>query len=145
MIQKNQSRPGGETPERHTETIDREQHTIPGAGCQGRPVLDFIPVGPENAVTGRQLSRLMGLSGREIRRRIAVERAAGAIILTDGAGGYFQPTDNGQRGRAEVAAWLDRLEARGVSTLMAGNSARAWLKNELPGQTRIEHKEDSVL
>jgi hypothetical protein len=138
MFDKNQSRPTAGTMERQTQTIDLSQHTISGAGCQGRPVLDFIPVGPENAITGRQLSRLMGVSGREIRRRIALERAAGAIILSDGAGGYFQPTDNGQRGRDEVKAWLDRLEARGVSTLMAGNSARAWLRNVLPGQVKIK-------
>ena len=142
MFDKNQSRPTAGTMERQTQTIDISQDTISGAGCQGRPVLDFIPVGPENAVTGRQLSRLLGVGGREIRRRIALERAAGAIVLTDGAGGYYRPTDNGQRGRAEVAAWLDRLEARGVSTLMAGNSARAWLRNVLPGQQRIGGGDD---
>lgn len=134
MTNKNQSRPGGWTPERHTKNIDQDNHTTPAADCQ---LLDLLPHGPENAVTGRQLSRLMGLSGREIRRRIAEARAAGSIILTDGAGGYYLPSDNGQRGRAEVAVWLDRLEARGVSTLMAGNSARAWLRNVLPGQQRI--------
>lgn len=142
MFDKNQSRPTAGTMERQTQSINLSQRTISGACCQGRPVLDFIPVGPENAVTGRQLSRLMGVSGREIRRRIALERAAGTVVLTDGAGGYYRPTDNGQRGRAEVAAWLDRLEARGVSTLMAGNSARAWLRNVLPGQQRIGGGDD---
>ena len=142
MTNKNQSRPTAGTEGRHMKNFDQDNHTTPAADCQ---LLELIPHGPENAVTGRQLSRLMGVGGREIRRRIAGARAAGKIILTDGAGGYYLPSDNGQRGRAEVAAWLDRLETRGVSTLMAGNSARAWLKNELPGQTRIEHKEDSVL
>ena len=141
-MRENQSRPGGGTPERHTKNIDQDNHTTPGADCQ---LLDLIPYGPENAVTGRQLSRLLGVGGREVRRRIAQERAAGAVVLTDGAGGYFRPSDNGQRGRAEVATWLDRLEARGVSTLMAGNSARAWLRNVLPGQVRIENKEDHAL
>ena len=137
MFDKNQSRPTAGTMERQTQTIDLSQHTISGAGCQGRPVLDFIPVGPENAITGRQLSRLMGLSGREIRRRIAEARAAGSIILTDGAGGYYLPSDNGQRGRDEVKAWLDRITSKGVSTIQAGNSARLWLRNVLPGQQRI--------
>ena len=132
-----QSRPTAGTMERQSHSIDRVQNSIPGAGCQAE-ILALIPRGPENAITGRVLSRLMGVGGREIRRRIAEARAAGAIILTDGAGGYYLPSDNGQRGRAEVAAWLDRLEARGVSTLMAGNSARAWLRNELPGQVKIK-------
>ena len=137
MFQKNQSRPGGGTPERQMQTIDYGQDTTSEISCQGH-ILDLIPHGPENAITGRALGKMLGVGGREIRRRIAVERAAGAIICTDGAGGYFLPSDNGQRGRAEVAAWLDRLEARGVSTLMAGNSARAWLRNVLPGQVKIK-------
>ena len=139
MIQKNQSRPPEATEERHTKNIDQDNHTTPAADCQ---LLDLITHGPENAITGRQLSRLLRGGGREVRRRIAQERAAGAVILTDGARGYFLPSDNGQRGRAEVAAWLDRLEARGVSTLMAGNSARAWLQNVLSGQQRIGGGDD---
>ena len=142
MCVEKQNCPGGGTPERQKQTIDCEQHTIPEASCQGHPELDFIPVEPGNSITGRQLSRLMVVGGREIQRRIALERAAGSIILTDGAGGYYRRADNGQYGRAEVAAWLDRLEARGVSTLMAGNSARAWLQNVLSGQQRIGGGDD---
>ena len=141
MSLENQSRPTAGTMERQAKTIERGHCTTTGAICQGS-ILDIIPRGPENAVTGWVLSRLMGVGGREIRRRIAEARAAGAVICTDGAGGYYRPSDNGQRGRAEVAAWLDRLEARGVSTLMAGNSARAWLRNVLPGQQRIGGGDD---
>ena len=140
-MKKNQSRPGGGTPERHTKNNDRREYTTPAADCQ---LLDLIPYGPENAVTGRQLSRLLGVGGREVRRRIAQERAAGAVVLTDGAGGYFKPSDNGQHGRDEVTDWLARITAKGVSTLRAGDSARAWL-SVLPGQVRIENKEDHVL
>lgn len=131
---KRQSRPGGGTPERHTQIIDHKEHTTPGADCQAR-LTDLIPAGPENAISARQLTRLTGADGREIRRRIAAERAAGAVILT-GQGGYYTPSDNGQRGRDEVTEWLSRITAKGVSTLRAGDSARAWL-SVLPGQQRI--------
>lgn len=136
----NQSRPGGGTPERHMKNIDQDNHTTPAADCQ---LLELIPAGPENAISARQLTRLTGADGREIRRRIAAERAAGAVILS-GQGGYFTPSDNGQRGRDEVTEWLSRITAKGVSTLRAGDSARAWL-SVLPGQVRIENKEDHAL
>ena len=141
MTNKNQSRPTAGTMERQTLTIYHGQDTTPESRCQGH-ILDLIPHGPENAITGRALGKMLGVGGREIRRRIAVERAAGAVICTDGAGGYFLPSDNGQRGRAEVAAWLDRITAKGVSTIQAGASARAWLRNELPGQQRIGGGDD---
>lgn len=141
MTYENHSRPTAGTMERQAQTIEQRHHTTPGAGCQA-DILDLIPRGPENAITGRVLSRLMGVGGREIRRRIAEARAAGKIILTDGAGGYYLPSDNGQRGRDEVKAWLDRITAKGVSTIQAGNSARLWLRNVLPGQTRIGGGDD---
>lgn len=137
-MRKYQSRPGGETPERHTKNINQGQHITTNADCQ---LLELIPHGPENAVTGRQLSRLLRVGGREVRRRIAQERAAGAVVLTDGAGGYFKPSDNGQRGRDEVTDWLARITAKGVSTLRAGDSARKWL-SVLPGQQRIGGGDD---
>lgn len=138
MTNKNQSRPTAGTMERHTKNIDQNNHTTPAADCQ---LLELIPYGPENAVTGRQLSRLLGVGGREVRRRIAQERAAGAVVLTDGAGGYFKPSDNGQHGRDEVTDWLARITAKGVSTLRAGDSARAWL-SVLPGQQQIGGADD---
>ena len=135
MNLENQSRPTADTEERHTQTIDHGENTTTATPCQVF-IRDLLPRGHENAVTARQLSRTTGLCSREIRRRIAAERAAGAVILTDGAAGYFLPSDNAQCGRDEVSAWLARITARGVSTLRAGDSARAWL-SVLPGQAEI--------
>ena len=141
MYVENQSRPGGGTPERQTQIKDQEQDTTSGSRCQG-DVLDLIPHGPENAITAQQLTRLTGIGGRDIRRRIAAARAAGMVILSDKAGGYYFPSDNGQRGREEVAAWLARITAKGVSTIQAGNSARLFLRNVLPGQVEIGGGDD---
>ena len=63
MYDKNQSRPGGGTPERHMKSIDQNNHPTPAANCQ---LLDLIPVGPEKAISARQLTRLTGARGREI-------------------------------------------------------------------------------
>ena len=141
MLQRNQSRPTAGTMERQTLTIDHGQDTTPESRCQGH-ILGLIPHGPANAITARQLTRLTGLGGRDIRRRIAAARAAGTVILSDKTGGYFLPSDNGQRGRDEVAAWLARITAKGVSTIQAGASARLFLRNVLPGQQRIGGGDD---
>ena len=53
-------------------------------------VFDLLPIGAEYAISRRALATLTGLSDRQLRRKIALERKAGALILstTEGGGGY---------------------------------------------------------
>ena len=55
-------------------------------------ILDYIPAGAENAITGRQLQSVTGLDVRTIKGLIANERLHGAVICANlDGGGYFLP------------------------------------------------------
>lgn len=57
-------------------------------------ILDFIPHGRENAITGKELQLLTGWDSRTVKQQIANARLNGAVIcsILDGNnGGYFLP------------------------------------------------------
>lgn len=54
-------------------------------------ISDFLGIGAETGLTIRDLERITGKPGREIRREIQQERLAGAPILADNRNGYFLP------------------------------------------------------
>lgn len=63
-------------------------------------IADFLLRGAENAVPRRHLRQIIGLSDRELRRRIQEERLAGTPILSsNAAGGYYLPADDLERMR----------------------------------------------
>ena len=86
----------------------------------------FLLEGKQNATASQTLADLAGCkSVRELQEVIAQERAAGAVILStckDG-GGYFLPANLG-----EVKEFIVTLESRGRNTLLALESAKAYLK-----------------
>ncbi len=95
----------------------------------------ILPTGAENAMSTTELLERLGLSDQRIVRKfISEERAAGAVILSSGAG-YFLP-DDGEKWRQEAAAFVASINAKGVNTLRAARSAEAFLA-KLPGQTEI--------
>ncbi len=62
-------------------------------------ILDFIPVGKNNAITGKELQNITGLDGRSIKQQIANARIKGSVICSslDGSrGGYFIPSCPGE-------------------------------------------------
>ncbi len=87
----------------------------------------FLREGKENATASQKLADLVGCkSVRELQEVIAAERAAGAVILStcSRGGGYFLPTGN----RHEVAEYIQTLRNRAKNTLVAIESAEAYLK-----------------
>lgn len=54
-------------------------------------ISDFLGIGAETGLTIRDLERMTGKPGREIRREIQQERLAGVPILADNHSGYFLP------------------------------------------------------
>lgn len=54
-------------------------------------ISDFLGIGAETGLTIRDLERMTGKPGREIRREIQRERLAGVPILADNRNGYFLP------------------------------------------------------
>lgn len=90
-------------------------------------ISDFLTAGKRNAVSSQRLADLSGCkSVRELQQIVAIERAAGAVILStcENGGGYFLPDPENL---GEVKAFIQTLENRGKNTLMALESARAYL------------------
>ena len=55
-------------------------------------VFELLRTGAENAVTLQTLVAVTGLDSRTLRRRIAAERKAGRLIVSDNEHGYFRPS-----------------------------------------------------
>lgn len=114
--------------------LPRKNNTTAGERAQGF-FESILPKGEENALSAEALRRIAGLNDtRIISKLISDERAAGAVILSSGAG-YFLP-DEGEKGRREAEAFVAAVTARGVNTIRAVHSAKAYL-DKLPGQMEI--------
>lgn len=57
-------------------------------------IVQVIPIGHENAVTGLRLAKMLGTSQREVRRMISKSRKKNAIINMQDGKGYFLPTED---------------------------------------------------
>ena len=100
--------------------LPRPLHTN---GC----IAALLPHGVENAMSARDLAHRAGCAdARELRRRVAAERAGGALILSLPSVGYFLPAD-GDRGRVEAALFVRSMSARARNTARATAAARAFL------------------
>lgn len=99
------SRPGDCSTRTAAETAAFSGAAVPcvdsNTSASGRQiqVSDFLLHGQENAVPRRHLRQIIGLSDRELRRRIQDERLAGVPILSDNQSGYYLPADDGERAR----------------------------------------------
>ena len=83
-------------------------------------IYDLLPVWAENAVSRRELSTLTGIENRQLRRQIAKERRAGALILSSSEinGGYYR------------AASREELQSRCREILAAIRAAQEALETE---------------
>lgn len=70
-------------------------------------VADFLNYGQENAVTQRELTAALHLSGRTIRHMIETERRAGAPICSDNQRGYYLAADE-----KELARFVQSMRRR---------------------------------
>lgn len=72
-------------------------------------IYDLLPVGAENAVSRRELSALTGIEDRQLRRQIAKERRAGALILSSSEinGGYYRAAS-----REELQRYVRSMQSR---------------------------------
>lgn len=75
------------------------KHTTSPAENQPPRIADLLHPGAENAIPRRELMTLTGLSDRELRLMIEVERRQGTPILSDCLHGYFLPGDSAERDR----------------------------------------------
>ena len=90
----------------------------------------LLPHGMENAVAAADLARLAGCrDARELRRRVAAERANGALVLSLPSVGYFLP-DEGEKGRREADHFIRSMASRARQTMRATAAARDYLTSE---------------
>lgn len=68
----------------------RDYDSTADGTCRVR-IADLLHEGSDNGLTLSDLERLTGLDGREIRRRIHMERRDGTLIMADNVHGYFLP------------------------------------------------------
>lgn len=88
----------------------------------------FLLEGKQNAIASQTLADLAGCkSVRELQEIVARERAAGAVILSTcrHGGGYFLPIPGN---RHEVVEYIKTLRSRAKNTLVAIESAEAYLR-----------------
>lgn len=88
-------------------------------------VEELLLEGKKNAISSQRLADLVGCkSVRELQQIISEERAACAVILStaQNGGGYFLPQNEG-----EVKEFIQTLQSRGKNTLLALESAQAYI------------------
>ncbi len=87
-----------------------------------KSILDFIPIGEENAVHSAEICARFGLTERERRKLFERLRNAGAVICSCD-NGFFKPAD-----LAELTAYIGRERARSRSISNSLRSARKLVK-----------------
>ena len=102
-------------------------------------IFDILPIGEQHAISRRELINITGYTDRQLRRQIAEERRAGALILssTDSVkGGYFRPeADNA----AELRRFINSISRRAKATFLVLHAARKALADlEREEVTQIE-------
>jgi len=98
-----------------------------------QPIERLLPRGAENAISTSTLVEMTGAkSARILQQMIAAERERGALILSTskGRGGYFRPSLDHEKGRAETEEFISQLKSRALNTLKALRSARQSLRKQ---------------
>ena len=113
---------------------------------QQESVFSLLPQGEGNAIHAKELAQLCGFrSTRELQHAIAIEREAGALILSTcrGGGGYYRPSD-GETGKQEICKFVATLASRAINTLRALKAARYELKT-VDGQITFDQIEAALM
>ncbi len=97
-----------------------------GFSQQANEIVEFIPVGKENAVTRGYLREVTGWNDRLVRKRIAEARKAGLLIINDQDGNGYYFADNID----EVRKQYKQDRARALSILARLKVARQILKED---------------
>lgn len=97
-------------------------------------VFDSLHYGKENAIPSKILAKALGFqSVRDLQKRIELERAAGAVILSDPCGGGYYLSNDPE----ELRRFTRTLHARARNTVKAAQSAQRAL-DAATGQESIQ-------
>ena len=122
------------------ETVLQDGKTFPalnitiGAGRAQDLIVDYIPLGAENAITGEELARMTGWSYRAVTDAVRRARLHGAPICssTGEVPGYYMTEKPG-----EIDAMVRGLDRR-TREVMKTRDALAMTRDRLSGQERME-------
>lgn len=89
-------------------------------------IIEYIPIGHDNAISRKQLCQLTGLPDRLMRKAIERARRDYAILNIDGSG-YFQPEEDESY---LVERWLRQERSRGKSVEQSMRGAEHFLTGE---------------
>ena len=93
----------------------------------GTMIFDLLPTGEQNAISRRELMAITGYTDRQLRKQIAAERRAGALILSSPDrynGGYFRHEVGNV---AELRRFINFMSSHGRATFAVLKAARAAL------------------
>ena len=93
-------------------------------------ILEFIPVGKENALHQEELANIMGIPCDRVKARVREARKKGAEILS-GVCGYYLPKDDEER-----AAFVSMITKQAFTRLKTAKPIKSSLK-EIKGQMRL--------
>ena len=81
-------------------------------------ICDILPQGEENAISGAEIEKRLGISGRERRAETARELNEGLLVLSSSRhpGGFFRPSD-GEKGREEIQRFYYQEHSRAMATM----------------------------
>lgn len=91
----------------------------------GGLIYGLLQKGEENGITQSEISQIIGLKKREVRRAIAQLRDDGKVIIASNSG-YYLPTDD-DAGVVAVRRFIAMMEAQAKSRYLSVKSAERWL------------------
>lgn len=95
-------------------------------------IFDFVPEGAENAISRQDLMLATGLSDRELRHKVHLERRTGYQILTNcETSGYYRPTNP-----EDSMRFVRSMRHRAAETSAVADAIEASVMEEI-GQTKI--------
>ena len=86
-------------------------------------VVNAIPVGKKNAISGIELRQTLEISDRKLRYLISLARREYCIINDQKGKGYYKPEN-----KAEAEKWIKQETARAKSIFLGMKGARNYLK-----------------
>ena len=95
-------------------------------------VSTILSPGRENAIKRDELSALLGIDERSLRRQIQKERKAGALIMSDCKHGYFLPSSED-----DVKRFIKSMSKRAREIADIGYMAEKTLA-EMQGQQTVD-------
>ena len=92
-------------------------------------IVDYIPEGLERAISRKELSRLTGLTDRNVRNLIEAARRETIIISnTDGSGYWLFPENPTNQEKEMLYKFVKQQESRAKSIFYALRPARLFMK-----------------